>query len=164
MGTIQQTERKYWIFMKRFLATLIIVAIVLLIVNLNLTVKILQEENDRLNAYIKEWEVVLNQDVYLPVMVEATGYAPLDPKAVEGMCYSGDPRVTASGEPSDPSKTIAASKGVPFGTEIYIPNIGHRVVQDRGGAITQGKIDIMFETQEEALAFGRQKIIVYIKK
>lgn len=135
-----------------------------LIMNLSLTIETLQKENDRLNAYIQEWEVILDQEVYLPVMVEATGYAPLDPKAVEGVCYSGDPRVTASGEPSDPNKTIAASRGVPFGTEIYIPNIGHRVVQDRGGAITHGKIDIMFETQEEALAFGRQRIIVYIKK
>ena len=30
-------------------------------------------------------------------MVEATAYAPIDPQAVEGMCYSGDPWVTASG-------------------------------------------------------------------
>ena len=101
---------------------------------------------------------------WIPMQVEATGYAPLDPAAVEGMCYSGDPRVTASRSQSDPSRTVAMGNSVPFGTKVYIPGVGHRVVEDRGGAITDKHIDIMFRTQKEALEYGRQTITVYIKK
>ena len=34
-----------------------------------------------------------------------TAYAPLDPRAVAGMCFAGDPNVTASGEPPIPGET-----------------------------------------------------------
>ena len=86
----------------------------------------------------------LSEENYIPVKMTVTGYAPLDPDAIEGMCYSGDPNVTASGAKSDPNRTIAAGPGIPFGTQIYIPGIGNRIVEDRGSAITDNHIDIMF--------------------
>ena len=42
----------------------------------------------------------------------ATGYAPLDPGAVCGMCYSGDPTVTASGRETKPGVTVAVDKSM----------------------------------------------------
>ena len=45
--------------------------------------------------------------------VVATGYAPLDPEAKNGMCYQGNPNVTASGEPTQPLITIAAGPDLP---------------------------------------------------
>ena len=110
-----------------------------------------------------ELEAIRSGD-WIPMQVEATGYAPLDPAAVEGMCYSGDPKITARGTTSNPNRTVAMGEGVPFGTKVYIPGIGCRVVEDRGGAITDNHIDIMFRTQKEALEYGRQTITVYIKK
>lgn len=92
----------------------------------------------------------------------ATGYAPLDPKAIKGMCYSGDPTVTASGKRTTPGITIAAPKHIPFGTWVHLQGIGWRRVDDRGKRITGNKIDICFHTRKEALQWGRRKIKVHI--
>jgi len=99
-----------------------------------------------------------------PVEMELTGYAPLDPQAVEGVCYSGDPTVTASGEPSQPGISIAAGPSVPFGTEIYVPGYGVGVVHDRGGLISDKHIDLMFATRGQALNWGRQTMTVWVKE
>ena len=101
---------------------------------------------------------------WVPVVMEVTGYAPLDPDAVEGMCYSGDPNITASGEQSQPGISIAAGPGVPFGTEMYVPGYGVGVVHDRGGMITDKHIDLMFATRGQALNWGRQTVTVYVKQ
>jgi 3D (Asp-Asp-Asp) domain-containing protein len=82
-----------------------------------------------------------------------TAYAPLDPAAVEGMCYSGDPAVTASGEAPVPGETVAAS--LPFGTLLYIEGIGLRRVNDRG--VPSGCIDVVTETRAQALEIGRSR-------
>ena len=92
---------------------------------------------------------------------EVTGYAPLDPNAVEGMCYSGDPNITASGEQVIPGVTAAAT--IDFGTRVLVPGRGIYVVQDRGGRIKEGQLDITFKTQREALEFGRQTISVMVE-
>lgn len=65
-------------------------------------------------------------------------------------------------------RTIAASKSIPFGTRIYIPyfkdklNGGVFVVEDRGGAIIEGHLDVYMEDLDEALEFGRRKLEAYI--
>ena len=54
--------------------------------------------------------------------------------------------------------TIAAdTRYYPFGTRMFIPDYGWGVVQDRGGAI-QGpnRLDIFFDSHQEALRWGRQ--------
>ena len=45
--------------------------------------------------------------------------------------------------------------------KIKIKGMGTYIVQDRGGAIKGNKIDIFFNTHQEALNFGRRT--VYIK-
>lgn len=96
------------------------------------------------------------------ITVEATGYAPLDKSAVRGMCYSGNPRVTASGAKTKPGVTVAAPKNIPFGTKVFIPGHGLRLVEDRGGAIKGNKIDVCFKTRSEALEFGRRNIQIMV--
>lgn len=87
-----------------------------------------------------------------------TAYAPLDPAAVEGMCYSGDPTVTASGEAPVPGETVAAA--LPFGTLLYIEGVGLRRVNDRG--VPSGCIDVVTETRSQALKLGRSRRRVLI--
>jgi 3D (Asp-Asp-Asp) domain-containing protein len=96
--------------------------------------------------------------------VVATAYAPLDPAAVAGMCYSGDPRVTASGRRTEPGVTIAAPRTIPFGTWIHLEGVGWRRVDDRGGRIKGKRIDICMTTRKEALKWGMKKIRVFIPK
>ena len=109
-------------------------------------------------------EKIERLETWVPVEMEVTGYAPLDENAVEGMCYSGDPAITASGAPSQPGISIAAGPGVSFGTEIYIPGYGVGVVHDRGGAIGDRHIDLMFATRGQALGWGRQTVTVWARE
>jgi 3D (Asp-Asp-Asp) domain-containing protein len=119
----------------------------------------LKEQQAELGSRMKNW-----LDTWEVELWESTAYAPLDSRAVEGMCYSGDPRITASGVEVVPGVTAAAGPGVPFGTRVYIPGFGFRVVQDRGGQIGPGQIDVAVGTQDEALAWGRRAVKVVYEK
>lgn len=77
----------------------------------------------------------------------------------------GDPMygVTASGKKVRPWHTVACSTSLEFGTQIYIPYFNKVFMcEDRGSAITEGKIDVYMESLDDALKFGRQKIKVKI--
>ena len=91
---------------------------------------------------------------------EATAYCPCEKccgkwakNRPNGFVY------TANGEVAKEGVTIAADWDVlPPGTEVEIEGIGTRKVQDRGGAIRGNRIDIYFETHEQALKFGVQEV------
>jgi hypothetical protein len=61
--------------------------------------------------------------------------------------------------------TIAAdTKYYPFGTRMYVPDYGWGVVEDRGGAIKgPDRIDLFFDSHNDALAWGRKKVRVIIE-
>ena len=69
--------------------------------------------------------------------------------------------VTASGERVRRG-VAAASRSLPFGTRVYVPGYGYAVVLDRGGAITDGRLDVYFDNLEEAISWGRQGLTVLI--
>jgi len=54
------------------------------------------------------------------------------------------------------------SKIIPLGTRIEIKDMGVFVAEDTGGKIKGNRIDIYFETKEEAKEFGRQTIWVRV--
>lgn len=99
---------------------------------------------------------------YQIYFMEMTAYAPLDPRAEEGICYSGNRFVTASGRRTTPGISVAMDKNIPFGTWVYIAGVGLRRVDDRGGNIGRGKIDLCVRTQEQAYSVGRRKVLVWI--
>lgn len=76
--------------------------------------------------------------------------------------------ITASGACASAWCTVAAGKGYPMGTIIYIPyfankpNGGWFVVQDRGGAISNNKLDVYMSTYNECINFGRRNLECYI--
>ena len=76
--------------------------------------------------------------------------------------------ITASGKKATAWYTVAAGKAYPMGTIIYIPSMKNKpnggwfVVQDRGGAITNNKLDIYMNTYNECIKFGRRNIECYI--
>ena len=51
---------------------------------------------------------------------------------------------------------------IPLGTRIEIKDIGIFVAEDTGGKIKGNRIDIYFETKEEAKEFGRQTVWVRV--
>ena len=94
-----------------------------------------------------------------------TAYAPLDPNAIEGMCYSGNPNITASGEPTTIHTTAAGPPHLPFGTKIIIPNLNKTyIIQDRGGAVKGQHIDITVPTRIKAFQLGRSIYPILIKE
>ena len=76
--------------------------------------------------------------------------------------------ITSSGVAATAWRTIAAGKGYPIGTVIYIPyfasspNGGWFVVQDRGGAISNTRLDIYMDTYQECINFGRRNLECYV--
>jgi 3D (Asp-Asp-Asp) domain-containing protein len=81
--------------------------------------------------------------------------------------YAGDTS-TASGARPQVMYTLAAGRSFPFGTVIYIPyfenasNGGWFVVQDRGGAITDGHLDIYMSSEAACNSFGRRNLTCYV--
>ena len=71
-------------------------------------------------------------------------------------CCGKTDGITASGDKATEGVTVAMDKSMPFGTKIYIDGVGERIVQDRGGAIKGNRIDLYFDSHQEALNFGRQ--------
>ena len=120
------------------------------------------EIGDRMESWLDTWEVEL---------WESTAYAPLDSRAKEGMCYSGDPRVTSSGARTTPGVTAAAPLDINYNTRIYLPARGEmRIVHDRGeeiGYTEDGvmQLDLCVETREEAIdMIGRQRVIAVMER
>lgn len=77
---------------------------------------------------------------------------------------NGNPIVyTANMSVAKQGVTVAADTSVlPFGTVILID--GHEyIVQDRGGAIKGNRIDVYFDSHEEALQFGVQYKEIFMK-
>ena len=75
---------------------------------------------------------------------------------------------TANGAIASVWYTVAAGRGLPFGTIIYIPyfknkpNGGWFVVQDRGGAISNNHLDVYMSNERECNRFGRRNLECYI--
>ena len=72
--------------------------------------------------------------------------------------------ITATGTTATQGRTIAVDPNViPYGTEVVI-NGNTYIAEDCGGAIKYNKIDIYFDSHQEALNFGVQYADVYIKE
>ena len=88
---------------------------------------------------------------------EATAYCPCV------KCCGKTDGITASGTQATAGRTIAADTSIlPFGTEVYF-NGNKYTVEDRGGAINGKKIDVYFDTHQEAVNFGRQWIELFVE-
>ena len=74
--------------------------------------------------------------------------------------------ITASGTTVKQGRTVAVDPGViPLGSVIYIQDgtkCTRYVAEDTGGAIKGNKIDIYFDSHEQALEFGVQTATVWI--
>lgn len=73
--------------------------------------------------------------------------------------------ITASGHKIKPGdKLCAAGKSIPFGTVIDVPGYGRARVEDRGSAIKDNCLDLLFDTHQAALEWGRKTLQVKIAR
>jgi 3D (Asp-Asp-Asp) domain-containing protein len=118
-----------------------------------------------------EWE---------PVVMDVSAYCPCTL-----CCGANASGYTASGKAAV-GRMIAAPSVYAFGTEMRVPGYGTAKVQDRGGAIkTAGewvrnvrigdqkaadvklqhdRIDLLFSTHDEAARWGRQTVVVWVRR
>lgn len=89
---------------------------------------------------------------------EATAYC-----ACPKCCGKWADGITASGTKATAKRTIAVDSNIiPLGSKVEIEGMGIYIAEDTGSAIKGKIIDIYFDTHEEALKFGRQKVKVRI--
>lgn len=73
--------------------------------------------------------------------------------------------ITASGVAPVAGRTLAADTSIfPIGTEVYIENVGWRVVEDTGSAIKGLRVDVYVDDHNEALQLGRHKAFLIVKR
>ena len=95
---------------------------------------------------------------YNELTVTATAYCPCV------KCCGKTDGITATGTKATAGRTIAVDPSIiPFGTEVII-NGNTYIAEDRGGVIKGNKVDIFFDTHEEALQFGRRVLTAHIEK
>lgn len=84
------------------------------------------------------------------------------------ICCGKTNGITSSGAQAKEWYTVAAGSGYPIGTVIYIPALANKpnggwfVVEDRGGAISNNRIDIYMGSHSSAIQFGRKNLECYI--
>lgn len=89
--------------------------------------------------------------------MEATAYSP------ENANDSwGDPYSTAIGLRAGFGVVAVDPKVIPLKTRLYIEGYGYAIAGDVGGAIKGMRIDLGFDTEKEAIKFGRRKVKVWV--
>jgi 3D (Asp-Asp-Asp) domain-containing protein len=69
---------------------------------------------------------------------------------------------TASGLKAAYGVVAVDSRLIRLKTPLYVEGYGFAIAADHGGAIKGSKIDLCYDTYEEAVRFGRKKVKVYI--
>lgn len=112
------------------------------------------------------------------VLIETSGYCNcgkccnwrrtwfgLGPAVIATGPNAGQPKqvgITASGTHARHGTLAADTAIYPFGTIMYIPGYGYGKVEDRGGLIKGGKLDLWFSSHDEAVKWGRKKVYVKV--
>jgi 3D (Asp-Asp-Asp) domain-containing protein len=73
--------------------------------------------------------------------------------------------ITSSGTKAKKGTIAADTHYYPYGTVMKIPGYGKGIVEDTGSAIKGPyRIDVYFSTRKRALQWGRQRLLVEIKR
>jgi 3D (Asp-Asp-Asp) domain-containing protein len=91
--------------------------------------------------------IIDNTDIFV-----VTAYCPCE------RCCGKSDGITATGVKATAGRTVAVDPTeIPYGTEVIVN--GHTyIAEDCGGAIKGNRIDIYFDSHQEALAFGVQNL------
>ncbi|MCX7817985.1 MAG: 3D domain-containing protein [Kiritimatiellae bacterium] len=110
------------------------------------------------------------------LIVEATAYCPcgrccnwrrswfgLGPPVIASGPSKGRPKavgITATGTPARPGTVAADPAVLPFGTILRVPGYGWGRVEDTGSAIRGYAIDLFHYSHDDALRWGRRRVVV----
>ncbi len=86
--------------------------------------------------------------------------------AMVATAYSADcggcSGVAKNGMPAGRGVVAVDPRVIPLGTKLFIPGYGAAVAGDTGGAIRGNRIDLGFNSDSDAMHFGRRPITVYV--
>lgn len=85
--------------------------------------------------------------------MHASAYLPSD---------GGGSGITATGIPARYGVVAVDPDVIPLGSRLFIPGYGEAIAADTGGAIIGNTIDLCMESYDEAIAFGRRSVEVYV--
>lgn len=91
------------------------------------------------------------------VSMVATAYSP-DARS----CGASADGITSIGLRAGHGIIAVDPRVIPYGTRLYVEGYGYGLAADCGGAIKGNRIDLCFNTHEEAIRFGRRPVNVYI--
>ena len=93
--------------------------------------------------------------------VVATGYeaGPRSTGKQPGHQWYG---VTSIGWQAKPGIIAVDPNVIPYGTRLYVPGYGFGIAGDTGGAIVGHRIDLFYDTEQEAMRWGRRNLPMYI--
>jgi 3D (Asp-Asp-Asp) domain-containing protein len=69
---------------------------------------------------------------------------------------------TASGQHAGHGIVAVDPRVIPLGSHLYIPGYGRAVAGDTGGAIHGNRVDLGFNSDSDAMQFGRRSVTVYV--
>ena len=88
-----------------------------------------------------------------PMRCVATGYAPGS---------GGADHRCATGALATHGVIAVDPRVIPLGTHVYVPGYGYAVAADTGGAIKGTRIDLCYDTYDEAIQWGRRTVTIVI--
>jgi 3D (Asp-Asp-Asp) domain-containing protein len=91
------------------------------------------------------------------MFVEATAYNP-GPRNYGG----GVGNWTATGRLARRGVVAVDPSVIPLGTRVYVEGYGYALAADTGGMIKGLRIDLCYNTYQEAMQFGRHVVTVYL--
>ncbi|WP_317854918.1 G5 and 3D domain-containing protein [Chakrabartyella piscis] len=97
---------------------------------------------------------VINGYSYTQTMsMKVTAYTPFD---------EGCNGITSTGTVATKGVLAVDPSVIPYGTRVYIPGYGVAVAEDTGGAIQGNRLDVCYDTKDEAFSWGVRNLTVYI--
>ena len=81
--------------------------------------------------------------------------------AYSGNC-AGCSGITKIGIPAGHGIVAVDPSVIPLGSHLFIPGYGKAVAGDTGGAIHGNRIDLGFNSDSDAMQFGRRPVVVYL--
>jgi len=151
--------------LKKYNITINIVFWTLIILIAIVVILALTTPNLNLFSYLigKNTKVIVKKEPYLVTEYKeiekkvewfyfiATGYSKNDTS-------QGTTGITATGKIAAEGMIAVDPKIIPLGTAVEIKDIGVFIADDRGGKIKGNKIDIFFDSKEEAKDFGKKGV------
>lgn len=80
----------------------------------------------------------------------------------DGFTATGMPAIAGDGTETSPHIVAVDPRIIPLGSRLYIDGYGFAVAADTGGMIKGNRIDLLMDTHQSALKFGRKQLQVYL--